>query len=43
MKQIFKWVNLAIDIRIEDIVSRRDTVEYLKADRNQALHLQKER
>ena len=43
MRQILKWVNLAIDIRIEDIVNRRDTVEYLKADRNQALHLQKER
>jgi len=34
LRQIYRWINLAIDLRVEDIVSRRDTVEYLKQERN---------
>lgn len=34
LRQIYRWINLAIDIRVEDIISRRDTVEYLKQERN---------
>jgi len=35
--KIFKWLNMAIDLRCEDVVNRRDTIEYAKQDRNAAL------
>jgi hypothetical protein len=34
LRQIYRWINLAIDLRVEDVVNRRDTVEYLKQERN---------
>jgi hypothetical protein len=39
LRQIYRWINLAIDNRVEDIVNRRDTVEYLKQERNNQLRL----
>jgi len=35
--KIFRWVNMAVDIRCEDVVNRRDNIEYMKQDRNAAL------
>jgi len=43
LRQILRWINLAIDIRIDDIISRKDTVEYLKQERNNQLRLNQER
>ena len=43
LRQVYRWIHLAIDIRVEDIVSRRDTVEYLKQERNNQLRLNQER
>jgi hypothetical protein len=34
--KIFRWIQLAIDIRIEDVTHRRDTVELHKQDRENA-------
>jgi len=31
--RILRWVHLAIDIRVEDVVNRRDNLEYLKQER----------
>jgi hypothetical protein len=36
--KILKWVNMAIDLRCEDVVNRRDNLEYMKQDRNAALN-----
>jgi hypothetical protein len=36
--KILKWVNMAIDLRCEDVVNRRDNLEYMKQDRNSALN-----
>jgi len=35
--KILKWVNMAVDLRCEDVVNRRDNIEYMKQDRNAAL------
>lgn len=43
LRQIYRWINLAIDLRVEDVVNRRDTVEYLKQERNNQLRLNQER
>jgi hypothetical protein len=43
MGKILKWIQLALDIRYEDIVNRRDTVEYIKQDREQAMRAEAER
>ena len=43
MGKILKWIQLALDIRFEDIVNRRDTVEYIKQDREQAMRAEAER
>jgi hypothetical protein len=43
MGKILKWIQLALDIRCEDIVNRRDTVEYIKQDREQAMRAEAER
>lgn len=34
--KILKWVRLALEVRIDDVVNRRDTVEYIKQDREQS-------
>lgn len=34
--KIFRWIQLAIDIRIEDVTRRRDTVELHKQERENA-------
>jgi len=36
MGKLLNWIQLALEIRCEDIVSRRDSVEYIKHDREQA-------
>lgn len=33
MGKLLKWINLALEIRCEDVVTRRDQKEYLKMDR----------
>lgn len=43
MGKVLQWIKLALDIRIEDIVNRRDTVEYIKQDREQAIRADAER
>ena len=43
MGKLLKWIQLALDIRCEDIVNRRDTVEYIKQDREQAMRAEAER
>jgi len=43
MGKLLKWIQLALDIRCEDVVSRRDTVEYIKQDREQAMRAEAER
>lgn len=43
MGKILKWIQLALYIRCEDIVNRRDTVEYIKQDREQAMRAEAER
>lgn len=35
--KILKWVQMALDIRCEDVVSRRDHKEMLKQDRQAAV------
>lgn len=35
--RILRWVNMALDLRIEDVRNRRDTVAELKFERDQAL------
>lgn len=32
-----RWLELAIDLRCEDVVNRRDNIEYMKQDREAAL------
>lgn len=36
MCKLLNWIQLALEIRCEDVVNRRDTVEYVKHDREQA-------
>lgn len=43
MGKLLKWIQLALEIRCEDIVNRRDTVEYIKQDREQAMRAEAER
>lgn len=43
MGKILKWIRLAIEIRCEDVVNRRDTVEFIKQDREQAIKADAER
>jgi len=43
MGKILKWIQLALNIRCEDITNRRDTVEYIKQDREQAMRAEAER
>lgn len=33
MGKLLQWIQLALEMRCEDVVSRRDTVEYIKHDR----------
>ena len=37
MSKIYKWVAVAIDLRCEDVVSRRDCIELLKKEREDAI------
>ena len=34
MAKLLKWIHLAIDIRCEDVIKRRDQVEYAKMERD---------
>lgn len=43
MCKLLNWIQLALEIRCEDVVNRRDTVEYVKHDREQAKIAQDER
>lgn len=43
MGKLLKWIQLAIEIRCEDVVNRRDTVEYIKQDREQSMKAEAER
>lgn len=43
MSKIYKWVNTAIELRCEDVVSRRDAKEVLKKDREDAIAADGER
>lgn len=36
MGKLTKWINLALDIRCQDVVKRRDDKEFLKMDRRAA-------
>lgn len=35
--KIFRWVQNAIELRCEDVVARRDGIEYLKKEREDAI------
>jgi hypothetical protein len=37
MAKLLRWVHMAIDLRCEDVVTRRDNLEYMKQDRESAL------
>lgn len=39
MAKILKWIHLVIDIRCEDVIKRRDSVEYSKQERDHAIRL----
>lgn len=43
MNRVLKWILLALEIRCEDVVNRRDTVEFIKQDREQAMKADAER
>lgn len=43
MGKVLKWIQMALEIRCEDVVNRRDTVEYIKQDREQAIKSDAER
>jgi len=37
LAKLLRWVNLALELRSDDVVNRRDNIEYMKQDRNAAL------
>lgn len=39
MAKIFRWIQLVIDIRCEDVIKRRDAVEVAKQEREHAIKL----
>lgn len=41
--KILRWLNLAIELRTDDIVKRRDTVELAKQERENCLKLENAR
>ena len=41
--KIFRWVSMALDLRCEDVVSRRDGIEVLKKQREDAIAADAER
>jgi len=43
MGKLLNWIQLALEIRCEDVISRRDHVEFIKHDREQANLQQTER
>jgi len=43
MGKLLKWVTLALDIRCEDVVMRRDNLEQLKLERSAAEEASKAR
>ena len=43
MSKIYKWVAQAIELRCEDVVSRRDGIEVLKKEREDAIAADAER
>jgi hypothetical protein len=43
MAKLFQWVNLAIELRIENVVSRRDAIEEKRHEREQAIVQNNER
>lgn len=40
MVKILRWLNLAIDLRCEDVVKRRDAVELAKQERDNCIKLE---
>ena len=43
MSKLYKWVATAIELRCEDVVSRRDAIELLKKEREDAIAADNER
>jgi len=43
MAKLFQWVNLAIELRIENVVSRRDAIEEKRHEREMAIVANNER
>ena len=39
MVKILRWLNLAIELRVEDIIRRRDAVELAKSERDNCIKL----
>ena len=37
MSKLYKWVQHAVELRCEDVVSRRDAIEVLKKEREDAI------
>ena len=37
IEKLYRWIMLAIELRMEDIISRRDHIEQLKHEREQAI------
>ena len=43
MGKVLRWIQMALEIRCDDVVNRRDTVEYIKQDREQSMRAEAER
>ena len=43
MSKLYKWVQYAVELRCEDVVSRRDAIEVLKKEREDAIAADQER
>lgn len=43
MSKLYKWVSYAVELRCEDVVARRDAIELLKKEREDAIAADTER
>jgi len=43
LAKVFRWIQTAIELRCEDVVARRDAVEFQKKDREDAINADAER
>ena len=43
LSKILTWIHIAIEIRVEDVVRRRDAVEHKKYERDHAISLDNKR